>query len=215
MSVPQPAPAPDRDAARRFEAHLAPILDSAYGTALHWTRNSHDAEDLVQEASFLAFRAFHQYEEGTRFKAWFFRILTNQFYQKHRKKKREPDTVEMDEVPSLYLYVKGQQSGLAAVEDDPAEFIMSKLSVEQIGRAIDQLPEDFRMVSVLYFMEDLGYQEIADVLDCPVGTVRSRLHRGRRILQRSLWQVAEEQGVIAGALAAGPEKTPAAGGEEI
>lgn len=212
MPVPPSPSEPERDAGRRFEAHLAPILDSAYGTALHWTRNAHDAEDLVQEAAFLAFRAFHQFEEGTRFKAWFFRILTNLFYQKHRRKKHEPETVEMDEVPNLFLYVKGQTTGLAAVENDPAEYIMSKLSVEEIGSAIDELPEDFRMVCVLYFMQDLNYQEIAQVLDCPVGTVRSRLHRGRRILQRSLWNVAEEQGVIAEALAAAP--SPAGGSED-
>jgi|SRR5689334_19497074 len=183
-------------AAKRFEAHLTPILAAAYGTALHWTKNSHDAEDLVQEASFLAFRAFHQYEEGTRFKAWFYRILTNQFFQRHRKKKREPDTVELDEAPQLYLYVKSHKTGLAAAEPDPADYIMSKLTTEQVAAAIDGLPEDFRVASALYFMEDFSYQEIAEMLDCPVGTVRSRLHRGRRHLQVALWKIAEEQGIV-------------------
>jgi RNA polymerase sigma-70 factor (ECF subfamily) len=184
-------------AARRFEAHLTPILGAAYGTAMHWTRNAHDAEDLVQEASFLAFRAFHQYQEGTRFKAWFYRILTNQFFQRHRRKKREPDTVELEDAPQLYLYVKSHQSGLAAAEPDPAEFIMSKLTTEQVAAAIDALPDDFRIASALYFMEDFNYQEIAQVLECPVGTVRSRLHRGRRLLQVALWKIAEEQGIVA------------------
>ena len=193
------------EAAKRFEAHLTPILSAAYGTALHWTRNSHDAEDLVQEASFLAFRAFHQYEEGTRFKAWFYRILTNQFFQRHRKKKREPDTVELEDAPQLLLYVKSHQSGLATVEPDPADFIMSKLTTEQIADAIGALPEDFRIASALYFMEDFSYQEIADVLACPVGTVRSRLHRGRRLLQQSLWKIAEEQGIVAAATGSGED----------
>jgi RNA polymerase sigma-70 factor (ECF subfamily) len=184
-------------AAKRFEAHLSPILGTAYGTALHWTKNPHDAEDLVQEASFLAFRAFHQYEEGTRFKAWFYRILTNQFFQRHRRKKREPDTVELEDAPQLYLYVKSHQSGLAAAEPDPADYIMSKLTTEQVAAAIDALPEDFRIASALYFMEDFSYQEIAEMLACPVGTVRSRLHRGRRLLQVSLWKIAEEQGIVA------------------
>jgi RNA polymerase sigma-70 factor (ECF subfamily) len=184
-------------AAKRFEAHLSPILGTAYGTALHWTKNPHDAEDLVQEASFLAFRAFHQYEEGTRFKAWFSRILTNQFFQRHRRKKREPDTVELEDAPQLYLYVKSHQSGLAAAEPDPADYIMSKLTTEQVAAAIDALPEDFRIASALYFMEDFSYQEIAEMLACPVGTVRSRLHRGRRLLQVSLWKIAEEQGIVA------------------
>lgn len=194
-------PAPSPDDARRFEAHLAPILDAAYGTALHLARNSHDAEDLVQEAAFLAFRAFHQFEEGTRFKAWYFRILTNLFYQKYRKKKREPDTVELEDVPGLYMYVQSHRTGLATHEPDPADFIMSKLSTEQIAAAIDGLPEDFRVVATLYFMEDFGYQEIADMLDCPLGTVRSRLHRGRRLLQKSLWSIAEEAGIVAQGLA--------------
>ncbi len=194
-------PAPSPDDARRFEAHLAPILDAAYGTALHLARNSHDAEDLVQEAAFLASRAFHQFEEGTRFKAWYFRILTNLFYQKYRKKKREPDTVELEDVPGLYMYVQSHRTGLATHEPDPADFIMSKLSTEQIAAAIDGLPEDFRVVATLYFMEDFGYQEIADMLDCPLGTVRSRLHRGRRLLQKSLWSIAEEAGIVAQGLA--------------
>ena len=201
--LPMVGPPSSPDDARRFEAHLAPLLNAAYGTALHLTRNSHDAEDLVQEAAFLAFRAFHQFEEGTRFKAWYFRILTNLYFQKYRKKKREPDMVELEDVPGLYMYVKSHTTGLAAHEPDPADFIMSKLSTEQIARAIESLPEDFRVVATLYFMEDFGYQEIADMLECPLGTVRSRLHRGRRILQKALWELAEEHGVIAQGLAAG------------
>ncbi len=201
MSPADPRP----EDARRFEAHIAPLLSPAYGTALHLTRNSHDAEDLVQEAAFLAFRSFHQFEEGTRFRAWFFRILTNLYFQKYRKKKREPETVELSDVPGLYMYAKAQVTGLATHEPDPAEYIMGKLSVEQIGVAIAELPEDFRVVATLYFMEEFEYQEIADILGCPVGTVRSRLHRGRRILQRSLWRVAEEQGIVTAAQAGGDE----------
>jgi RNA polymerase sigma-70 factor (ECF subfamily) len=184
------------DPRARFEAHLAPLLGPAYGTALHWTRHPHDAEDLVQEAAYLAFRSFHQYEEGTRFKAWFYRILTNQFFQRHRRKSREPETVELDEGPVLHLFVQAHRSGLSAVEPDPADFILGKLSTEQVSAAIQELPEDFRMACGLYFMEDFNYQEIAQVLDCPVGTVRSRLHRGRRHLQKALWRVAEEHGIV-------------------
>ncbi|MEO6461950.1 MAG: sigma-70 family RNA polymerase sigma factor [Candidatus Eisenbacteria bacterium] len=191
-----PAPPSHADDARRFERHLVPILDAAYGTAVHLTRNAHDAEDLVQEAAFLAFRAFHQFEEGTRFKAWYFRILTNLFYQRMRKKKREPATVEFDDAPALYMFDRSHQAGLAAHEADPADFIMSKLTTEQVSRAIAALPEEYRVVAALYFMEDFGYQEIADIVDCPLGTVRSRLHRGRRALQRSLWSIAEECGIV-------------------
>lgn len=186
---------PSPDDTRRFEAHLVPILDAAYGTALRLTRNTHDAEDLVQEAAFLAFRAFHQFTEGTRFKAWYFRILTNLFFQKYRAKKREPDVVELEEVASLYLFDRCHEAAWAAREPDPAAFVMSKMTTEQVAAAIDGLPEDFRVVATLYFMEDFKYQEIADMLDCPLGTVRSRLHRGRRMLQKALWSLAESPGV--------------------
>lgn len=195
-----PAPPSRTEDARRFERHLVPILDAAYGTALHLTHNPHDAEDLVQEAAFLAFRAFHQFEEGTRFKAWYFRILTNLFYQRMRKKKREPVTVELDEAPALYMFDRSHQVGLAAHAPDPADFIMSRLTTEQVSRAIAALPEEYRVVAALYFMEDFGYQEIADIVDCPLGTVRSRLHRGRRTLQKSLWSIAEECGIVPVAL---------------
>jgi RNA polymerase sigma-70 factor, ECF subfamily len=186
------------DDARRFEAHLSPLLGAAYGTALHLTRNTHDAEDLVQDAAFLAFRAFHQFAEGTRFKAWFFRILMNRFYEKYRKGKREPDTVEYDDAPALYLYDQSERTGLTTQVPDPAAFIVSKLTTEQVAAAIAGLPEDFRTVAALYFMEDFGYQEIADMLGIPIGTVRSRLHRGRRLLQVALWALAGEIGIVAG-----------------
>jgi RNA polymerase sigma-70 factor, ECF subfamily len=187
---------PSAEDARRFERHLGPILDAAYGTAVHLTRNVHDAEDLVQEAAFLAFRAFHQFEEGTRFKAWYFRILTNLFYQRVRQQKRQPVTVELDDAPALYLFDRSHQAGLAAHAPDPADFIMSKLTTEQVSRALADLPEEYRVVAALYFMEDFGYQEIADILGCPLGTVRSRLHRGRRALQKSLWSIAVECGIV-------------------
>ena len=182
--------------ARRFEAHLRPLLDAAYGIALRFTRDPDDAQDLVQEAAFLAFRAFHQYQEGTRFKAWYFRILTNLFYQKYRRRRREPEFVGLDDVPALYMFARSRTSGLAAREPDPADAIMSKLSGEQIAEAIDGLPEEFRLVAALHFVEDFGYREIADILAIPLGTVRSRLHRGRRLLQKALWSLAEERGIV-------------------
>ena len=178
-----------------------PLLPSAYRAALHLSRNSHDAEDIVQEAAYLAFRAFHQYEEGTRFKSWFFRILTNAFFQRVRKAKREPEPVELEDVPPLYLFDQCERTGLSAREADPAGFVLSKLTSEQVTRAIAALPEEFRVASALHLVEDFSYQEIADMLDCPIGTVRSRLHRGRRLLQKELWALAEEHGFTAGATA--------------
>jgi RNA polymerase sigma-70 factor, ECF subfamily len=188
-------PAPST--ARRVEALLAPILGPAYGTALHMTRNREDAEDLVQEAAVQAFRAFGTFEEGTNFKAWFFRILTNLFLNKYRQKQREPQLVEFEDAPELYLYTQTRQSGLHAWCADPAALVIRKMDAEHVADAIAALPEEFRTVCALYFMQEFSYQEIAEVLDCPVGTVRSRLHRGRRALQRTLWQVAQEQGIPA------------------
>ncbi len=199
-------PAKPRSDAGSYEALLLPLLDSAYGTALHLTRNAADAEDLVQDAALLASRGFASYEQGSNFKAWFFRILTNAFYSKYRKRKREGVQMELQDTPELFLYCQTAATGLHAGSENPAAVVMDKLDGELIGTAIDALPDDYRVVATLYFMQDFSYQEIAEVLEIPVGTVRSRLHRGRRILQRALWQVAQDRGIV-------DELTQARGGD--
>jgi RNA polymerase sigma-70 factor (ECF subfamily) len=191
--------------AASFEGLLTPLLDAAYGTALRLTRNAADAEDLVQEAAYHAYRGFGSFEPGTNFKAWFFRILTNAFYSKYRKRKREGTQVDLDDTPELYLYCQTQAAGLHSRSEDPATALMDQLDQDAVARAIDSLPEEYRVVATLYFMQDYQYQEIADILSVPVGTVRSRLHRGRRLLQKALWTIAEERGIIA-RMAAGPER---------
>lgn len=183
-----------------FEALLEPLLDSAYGTALRFTRNRSDAEDLVQEAALLAFRGFHSFQPGSNFAAWFFRILTNCFYSKYRKRKRRGDEIELDDSPELYLYCQTAAIGLHGRTEDPASLLMARLETEHVEAAIAALPEEHRVVCTLYFMQDFAYQEIAEMLGVPVGTVRSRLHRGRRMLQRALWTIAHERGIV-GALA--------------
>jgi RNA polymerase sigma-70 factor, ECF subfamily len=186
-------------AAQRFESYLTPILTAVYGTALHLTRNRDDAEDLVQEAALQAFRAFDSFQQGTNFRAWFFRILTNLFINAYRKRQRAPavDTLsESDDAPALYLFKRTREIGLHARSPDPAALVIERLEAEQVSRAIAALPDDYRVVSALYFMEEFSYQEIAEIVGCPVGTVRSRLHRGRRMLQRALWHIAERQGII-------------------
>jgi RNA polymerase sigma-70 factor, ECF subfamily len=188
---------PTSDASQTFEQLLAPILGAAYGTALHMTRHKDDAEDLVQEAAVRAFRSFHTFELGTNFKAWFFRILTNLYLNKYRQKQHEPELVNLDDAPDLYLYSHTVASGLHARSTDPAALVLRQLDTEQVAAAIRALPEEFRTVCALYFMEEFAYQEIAEILDCPIGTVRSRLHRGRRALQRELWHLAQEQGIVA------------------
>jgi RNA polymerase sigma-70 factor (ECF subfamily) len=186
--------------AKRFESYLTPILTAAYGTALHMTRHPDDAEDLVQEAALQAFRAFDSFQEGTNFRAWFFRILTNLFINAYRKRQREPgiETLpESEDAPALYLFKQTREMGLHAGNRDPAALVIEKIEAAQIVGAIAVLPEDYRVVSALYFMQEFSYQEIAEIVGCPVGTVRSRLHRGRKMLQKVLWHVAEHQGIVA------------------
>src|SRR5436309_6115293 len=179
-----------------FEGLLPPILPMVYGTAVRLTRNRTEAEDLVQDAALLAFRGFGSFEQGTNFKAWFFRILTNAFYSRHRKQKHERANISTDDLQPLYLYNRIAETSLQSQEPDPASVLMDRLDSEQVGEALDRLPTEYRVVASLYFIEDFSYQQIADVVGCPVGTVRSRLHRGRRMLQKALWQVAEERGLV-------------------
>ena len=142
-----------------------------------------------------AYKAFGSFERGTNFKAWFFRILTNAFYSRHRKDRHEKANLSTEDVPALYLYHKTTEAGLGATESDPASAILDRLDAERVGEALDALPEEYRAVATLYFIDDLSYQQIAEALRCPVGTVRSRLHRGRRMLQEALWDIAVERGL--------------------
>jgi RNA polymerase sigma-70 factor, ECF subfamily len=186
-----------RERQNEFEALLAPVLPTVYGAAVHMTRSRDDAEDLVQEAALLAFRAFDTFQTGTNFKAWFFRILTNLFYQRYRRKQREPEIAPLEDASELYLYVQATRAGVRGSDHDPAALVMGKIDTETVSEAIASLPEEYRVVAALYFMEDFSYQEISEMVDCPVGTVRSRLHRGRKMLQKALWRLAEEQGIVA------------------
>ena len=165
-------------------------------TAVRLTRDQTDAEDLVQDAALLAFRAFGSFQPGTNFKAWFFRILTNAFYSRHRKTKHDRANVSTEDLPALYLYARTAEIRLHTTEPDPAAAMMDKFDSDQVAEALDALPTEYRVVATLYFIEDFSYQQIAEVVGCPVGTVRSRLHRGRRMLQKSLWRVAQERGIV-------------------
>jgi RNA polymerase sigma-70 factor (ECF subfamily) len=176
-----------------FEEQLTPLLGRAYRIAANLVGDRAEAEDVVQEAALLAFRNFASFEPGTNFRAWFFRIVTNCCYQRHRRRQRRPDTVDFEDVPDLYLYEMTQAAGTYADTADPAAAVLGKMTVDEIMAAIDMLPEEYRTVAVLYFLEDAKYEEIAAALDCPVGTVRSRLHRSRKLLQKALWQIAQER----------------------
>ena len=182
--------------ADQFQALLVDVLPTAYGYALRLTRNRADAEDLVQDAALRAFRAMGTFEPGTNFKAWMFRILTRCFWASHRRRQRRPTTVDFDDTPDLYLYARSAEHGLPWQGEDPARTLIDRLGTERVAGAIGQLPEEYGVVCTLYFMEDFAYHEIADVLEVPVGTVRSRLHRGRKMLQKALWCLAEESGIV-------------------
>jgi RNA polymerase sigma-70 factor (ECF subfamily) len=190
------SPADSRSASADFQALLMPLLDAAYRTAYRLSGNAGDAEDLVQDASLLAWRGFGSFEAGTNFRAWFFRILTNAFYSRYRKTRREGQAVELEDVPELYLWRQSSVAGLNDVLRDPAAALLARLDAEEVNAAIAALPEEYRVVAALYFMDDLPYQEIADMLGVPIGTVRSRLHRARRQLQRALWETAVERGLV-------------------
>jgi len=174
---------------------LKPLLPTAYRAALHLTRNQADAEDVVQEAVLLALKGFGSFQLGTNFKAWFMRILTNVFYGRGRRARVTGTTVSLEEVPPLYLYTKTAAAGWHTADANPAATFFSKVETEQVAGALEALPEEYRAVATLYFVDDLSYQDIATMLDCPVGTVRSRLHRARRLLQRALWDVAMDNGI--------------------
>jgi RNA polymerase sigma-70 factor, ECF subfamily len=186
-----------------FTDLLEPALPRAYAVALHLTRNPADAEDLVQEAALLAYRGFGTFEPGTNFRAWFVRIVTNTFLSNRRKKRPETTAVSLDEAPSVFVQRKAHEQVTTDSTDvaglvggDVARAVVGKLETEQVSRAIAELPEEFRTAAALYFLDDFSYQQIADALNVPVGTVRSRLHRGRALLQQKLWRLAEDHGIV-------------------
>lgn len=181
---------------KQFETLLAPALKGAYGMAINMTRNREDAEDLVQEAAIQAFAAFDHFQPGTNFRAWYFKIVLNCFRNRWRKKLREPVTSDIEAAVDLYLFMQSQKMPPRQDSCDPALTVLEKMSVESIAEGIARLPDDFRECALLYFLQEMSYQEISESLDCPIGTVRSRLHRARKLLQKALWSVAKEQGFV-------------------
>ncbi|MGI8773416.1 MAG: sigma-70 family RNA polymerase sigma factor [Actinomycetota bacterium] len=181
----------------RFQAEALPILDSLYAGALRMTRKPADAEDLVQETMMRAYRAFHRFEPGTNLKAWLFRIMTNAYINTYRKKQREPQKVSQDEVEEFDLYreLRDHDPNLSIT---PETIVLDSLVDSDIIEAIDDLPEQFRLAVVLSDVEGFSYAEMAEIMDVPLGTVMSRLHRGRKALQKRLWEVARERGIVKG-----------------
>jgi RNA polymerase sigma-70 factor, ECF subfamily len=181
---------------RDFESVALPHIDSLYATGLRMTRDPREAEDLVQDTMLAAYRFFDRFEPGTNCKAWLFKILTNTFINKYRKRVRERevrDVASTEDTPSL------MSEDVAHASRDPEGKIVSALLSDDVKRALEAVPHDYRMAVILCDLEDFSYKEIAEIMDCPVGTVMSRLHRGRRMLQKTLRDYAVKEGIVKGA----------------
>jgi RNA polymerase sigma-70 factor (ECF subfamily) len=178
-----------------FAEQAMPLMSSLYSAALRMTRNAADAEDLVQETYLRAYRGFGNFQEGTNLKAWMYRILTNTYINAYRAKKRRFEETDLDETEDLYLYrrlggLESAQLGRSA-EDE----LLDYFTETEVKDAIEALPEQFRMAVVLADVEGFSYKEIAQILDVPIGTVMSRLHRGRKALQKQLYEFAVSRGL--------------------
>jgi RNA polymerase sigma-70 factor, ECF subfamily len=192
-SVPAPA---GQDLLERFERDVIPLLPSMYGAALRMTRNPADAEDLLQETTLRAYRGFASFEEGTNLKAWLYRILTNSFINTYRKRQREPKTVEgPDDLDEWFLF---DRLGSRSVERSAEEDVLEQIPDAEVKAALESIPENFRMAVLLADVEGFSYKEIAEIMDVPIGTVMSRLHRGRKALEKALYGVARERGLVDG-----------------
>ncbi len=182
-------------AKQEFESLALAQLDSLYSAALRLTKNERDAEDLVQDTCMRAFRFFDKFERGTNIKAWLFKILTNTFINRYRRKVKERTLVEGSERDAVHeRFISRDASDFAA---NPEQYFFDRLLSDDVLMAMDSLPIEFRLVVILADLQEFSYKEIADILECPVGTVMSRLFRGRKLLQKTLRQYALGEGVLA------------------
>jgi RNA polymerase sigma-70 factor (ECF subfamily) len=179
---------------REFEDQALPHLDALYGTALRLTRNERDAEDLVQDVVLRAYRYWSKFEQGTNCKAWMFKILTNTFINRYHARRRDQEMVLQASDEAATQDILSHE--VREASRDPEGAIASRLLSDDVVRALETLPADFRIAVLLSDVEEFSYKEIADIMECPVGTVMSRLYRGRRLLQRALHDYAVEQGII-------------------
>ena len=179
-----------------FSEQAMPFMSALYSAALRMTRNPADAEDLVQETYLRAYRGFGGFEEGTNLKAWLYKILTNTYINSYRAAKRRPEKADVEDVEDLYMYrrvseLPGLDTGRSAEEE-----VLARITDDEVKEAIESLPETFRMAVLLADVEGFSYKEIAEITGVPIGTVMSRIHRGRRALQKALHGFAEARGLV-------------------
>jgi RNA polymerase sigma-70 factor (ECF subfamily) len=178
----------------QFTAEAMQYAQSLYSTALRMTRNQSDAEDLVQETYLKAFRSFGSFETGTNLKAWLFRILTNTFINTYRAKQRRPQESDLGSVEDLFLYKR--LPSLAGLSESAEEQLLDLFPAAEVREAIENLPETFLLPMLLNDVEGFSYKEVAEILDIPIGTVMSRLHRGRKTMQEALYEYASKRHLI-------------------
>lgn len=177
-----------------FSKLIDPHLSSLYSTALRMTHNQGDAEDLVQDTLFKAFRALDQFQKNTNFRAWIFRILVNTFITAYRKAIKQPQKVSYDDLEEFFLYKRLDET--VSLQETSKDEFLENLFDDDVKEALESLPYQFRLVVLLCDVEGFSYNEIANIIDAPLGTVMSRLYRGRKLLQRHLWNYAKNRGYI-------------------
>lgn len=178
---------------KEFEKQAIPHTEALLRSAIRMTKNKDDADDLVQETFIRAYRFWDKFEQGSNCRAWLFRIMTNMFINSYRSKARSSESVSVDQLDDNFIY--GRLS-LKKTAVDPEKEYFSRILGDEVKKAIDALPDDFRLVIVLSFLEEFSYQEISDILGLQLGTVKSRLHRGRKALQSKLFDYAHANGYI-------------------
>ena len=183
----------DRSTFAERAMEYAPQL---YSTALRMTRNAADAEDLVQETMMRGYRSFETFEEGTNLRAWLYRILTNAFINRYRSKQRRPIETDLADVEDLYLYKRVASLENAAATLSAEDQFLDLLTDDEVKSAVEDLPDTFKLPVILADVEGFAYKEIAEMLDIPVGTVMSRLHRGRKAMQKQLYEYAQARGLV-------------------
>jgi len=179
-----------------FERDAMGFTQQLYSAAMRMARNPDDAEDLVQETYLKAYRAYHTFQEGTNLKAWLYRILTNTYINEYRKESRRPAEVDLGAAEDLYLYRRIGADGSAEASRATEDRVLDGLVESDVKAAVEGLPEAFRAPVLLADLEGFSYKEIAEILDIPIGTVMSRLHRGRRAMQKTLWEYAGRRGLL-------------------